>query len=230
MKPSQVKALEIINKIQPHSILDAPCGDGWLGLSLNFKPLIDGIDLYINKNKKLSGYRNIFKFDLDLGIPKLRNKFDLIISCEGIEHFGNSDLFIKTAKINLKKNGTLIITTPNTWHPASRIQYLIRGFFPGFPCLVGKIKSGTHMHIQPWSFPQLYLYLKKNNFKEIKLHDVEEKKPKRFYEYFFAIPQLVYCYSKYKWSKNIEVREFFMQAGSKQSIFGRALVISAKKS
>jgi SAM-dependent methyltransferase len=229
MKPSQITALEIINKIQPNTILDAPCGDGWLGSSLNFKTLIDGIDLYISKSKKLRGYRNISKLDLDLGIPKMRGKYDLIISCEGIEHFGNPDLFIKTAKINLNKNGILIITTPNTWHPASRIQYLMRGFFPGFPCLVGKIKSGSHMHIQPWTFPQLYLYLKKNNFVDIKLHNVEEKKPKRFYEFFFSIPQLIYCYSKYKGSKDIEVREFFMQAASKQSIFGRALVVSARK-
>jgi SAM-dependent methyltransferase len=229
MKPSQITALEIINKIQPNTILDAPCGDGWLGSSLNFKTLIDGIDLYISKSKKLRGYRNISKLDLDLGIPKMRGKYDLIISCEGIEHFGNPDLFIKTAKINLNKNGILIITTPNTWHPASRIQYLMRGFFPGFPCLVGKIKSGSHMHIQPWTFPQLYLYLKKNNFVDIKLHNVEEKKPKRFYEFFFSIPQLIYCYSKYKGSKDIEVREFFMQAASKQSIFGRALVVTAKK-
>jgi SAM-dependent methyltransferase len=229
MKPSQITALEIINKIQPNTILDAPCGDGWLGSSLNFKTLIDGIDLYISKSKKLRGYRNITKLDLDLGIPKMRGKYDLIISCEGIEHFGNPDLFIKTAKINLNKNGILIITTPNTWHPASRIQYLMRGFFPGFLCLVGKIKSGSHMHIQPWTFPQLYLYLKKNNFVDIKLHNVEEKKPKRFYEFFFSIPQLIYCYSKYKGSKDIEVREFFMQAASKQSIFGRALVVTAKK-
>jgi len=227
MKSMQISIISIIHTIRPKTILDAPCGDGWLGLNLNYSAIIDGIDLYQLKVSALKTYRKFRKYDLDYGIPFYR-KYDAIVCCEGIEHIGNPDLLIKSAKKSLNKKGVLIISTPNTLHPASKLQFLIRGCFPGFPYLVGMIKPGSHMHITPMTFPQLYLYLKKNNFKEIKLHDVEEKKPKRLYEYFFGIPQFFYFKYKAIKSKDPEVKDFFIQAGSKQSIYGRRLVVSAK--
>jgi 2-polyprenyl-3-methyl-5-hydroxy-6-metoxy-1,4-benzoquinol methylase len=227
MKSMQLSIMSIIHTIRPKKILDAPCGDGWFGLNLNYSAIIDGIDLYQPKASSMKSYRKFRKYDLDFGIP-FHGNYDAIVCCEGIEHIGNPDLLIKSAKKSLNKNGMLIISTPNTLHPASKLQFLIRGSFPGFPYLIGKIKAGSHMHISPMTFPQLYLLLKKNNFKEIKLHSIQEKKPKRLYEYFFGIPQFLYFKYKAIKSKNAEVKDFFIQAGSKQSIYGRRLVVSAK--
>ena len=42
------------------------------------------------------------------------------------------------------------------------------------------------MHIMPWSFPWLYLYLKLAGFEGIRLHEVYEKKPRHVIEKIFG--------------------------------------------
>ena len=146
---------------------------------------------------------------------------------EGIEHFGNPDLFFKTAHKRLVPGGQLIVTTPNVWFPEARLQFLLRGFFPSFPCLVGRIERGSHMHIMPWSFAHLYLFLRLNGFEKITLHDIDEPKPKRLYERLLGLPQSIYCRHKRAKSLTEEERIFWSFAGSAQSIYGRRLVVSA---
>lgn len=217
---------DIMALMKPRVILDAPCGDGWLKKLVTHDCDIHGIDLFCTNP---DGYKSFSQLDLDLGLPNNESTYDAIVCCEGIEHFGNPDLFIKTAYNSLKLNGVLIITTPNIWYPASKIKFLLRGFFPSFPCLVGKIQRGSHMHIMPWSYPHIYLYLRKNGFADIKLYELSDKKPKNFYEKIFGIPQLIYCAGKLKKSKSEEEREFWRNAGSTQSVYGRRLVVSALK-
>ena len=51
-----LKMVEIIN---PSSILDVPCGDGWLSKKIKKTIQIDGIDLYGGKGIKLQGMEEI---------------------------------------------------------------------------------------------------------------------------------------------------------------------------
>ncbi len=224
MKPYMPVVAGILNEIKPSSILDAPSGKGWLHSLLTFDHSIDGIDLFENKPE---GYRNSLKADLDFGIPGDLEKYDAIVSCEGIEHIGNPLLFLETAKNHLVNNGLIVITTPNVWYPGARLQYFLRGFFPSFPCLVGKIRRGTHMHIMPWSYPQLFLYLKLAGYTNIKLHEVPEKKPKYLHEYIIGFPQKIYCNNRCRKASSGEEKAFWNDAGSNQSLFGRRLVVSA---
>ena len=130
-------------------------------------------------------------------------------------------LFFNKCKEHLADNGVLIITTPNTWHPASKLKFFTRGFFPGFPSLGGKVKRGSHMHIMPWSFPWLWLYFKLAGFTSIKLVELDEKKPKHMFEKVLAIPQKIYCKRQLRRSKSSEEIEYWENAGSDQSIYGR---------
>jgi len=216
--------VDIINDRKPDMILDAPSGDGWLKSAVNYEPEIDGLDLF---DEKPSGYRAFQQADLDFGVPEGLPRYNAVVSCEGIEHIGNPDLFLKTARDHLTDGGLLVLTTPNIWYPGARLQYLLRGFFPGFPCLVGRIERGTHMHIMPWSYPQLFLYLKRNGFDDIRLHDVPERKPKHLFERPLSLPQRLYCASRLKKARTEEERIFWRDAGSKQSVYGRRLVVSA---
>ncbi len=224
MKPYMPVVIDILNEKKSYVILDAPSGGGLPHHSLHFTNDIDGIDLFA---RKPDGYRKFHKCDLNDGVPDEMDIYDAIVSCEGIEHLGNPILFLETAKDHLNKNGVIIITTPNTWYPTAKLQFFLRGFFPGFPCLTGKIKEGTHMHIMPWSFPQLFLYLKLTGYTDIKLHDVPEKKPKYLYERIIGIPQTIYCKHKYKKSRSQEEKRFWKYAGSDQSVYGRRMVVSA---
>lgn len=83
------------------------------------------------------------------------------------------------------------------------------------------------MHIMPWSFPQLFLYLTLTGFKGIALHDIDEPKPKRAYEWLLGLPQHLYCAQKRRAAKNEEERAFWSFVGSRQSVFGRRLVVSS---
>lgn len=205
------------------NVLDTPSGGGWLRGLLDSNVTLDGIDLY---DARPDGYRNFRAADLDRGLPDDLPTYDAIVSCEGLEHIANPELFLRSAAARLNPGGTLIITTPNTWHPAARLQYFTRGFFPGFPSLAGRIEKGTHMHIMPWTFPHLYLYLSLTGFKDITLHDIDEPKPRRAYERLLGFFGKTYCSNRLNKSANDEERRFWTQAGSQQSIYGRRLVVS----
>lgn len=223
LKPYQPVVAALLNARQPRTVLDAPCGSGWLADLLGYDLQLDGIDLLAGPPPKYRHFRNA---DLDNALPPDLGTYDAIVCCEGIEHFGNPEVFFRSTRQHLTPGGLLVVTTPNIWHPAARLQYLLRGFFPGFPCLVGKIERGAHMHIMPWSFPQLYLYLRLTGFTDIALHDIEEPKPKHIYEWLVAVPQLLYCAHKRRRIKTGEEGSFWAHAGSRQSIFGRRLVVS----
>ena len=223
---SKEVVLKIIRELKPKSILDVPSGDGWLANNIDSSIPIDGIDLFRSENKF---YRKWESIDLNDGIPNEFGKYDCIVSCEGLEHLGNPELFFRTAYSSLNDKGTLLISTPNIWYPQSRLQYMLRGFFPGFPSLVGKINKGDHMHIIPWSFPQLYLFFKLNGFSQILLHNEPLSEAKHLYEKIFGFPQYIYCRNKGLRAKFLEEKSFWEMAASKESLYGRHLIITALK-
>ena len=226
MKSYMPAVVKILKDLKVNSVLDAPCGDGWLKTMMNNEAIFDGVDLFASTAK---GYNKLIKYDLDKGLPKELGKYDAIVSCEGLEHFGNPLLFLEDCKSHLKENGTLIITTPNIWYPASKLKYLTRGFFPSFPSIGEKVKRGTHMHITPWCFPWLYLYFRLAGFDKIKLINLDEPKPKHLFERIIGLPQRIYCIQKLKSSQSSEERDYWFQVGSKQSLYGRRLLVTAIK-
>ena len=94
--------------------------------------------LLVDNNKNRKFYTLDLKnadFNIDLEKPKrINKKFDTLIAGEIIEHLSNPSHFIKYCCSLLKKNGRLILTTPN----ASGLQYLIN---PGW-CVNYKDYSG----------------------------------------------------------------------------------------
>ena len=131
MQSSSKQALvEFLKDRDFKSALDAPSGDGWLHKALGDDTVVDGIDLYVDE---APGYRRLWKYDLDEGLPDDCGDYDLICCCEGIEHVGNPLLLLRRFHRALKAGGSLIVTTPNVWFPQSRMQYAFRGFFPSFP-------------------------------------------------------------------------------------------------
>lgn len=216
---------QILAALAPGTLLDCPSGGGWLARDLGDDVAVDGIDLYAETR---GPYRRLYAHDLDRGLPDELPNYDVIACCEGIEHFANPELFLRSAHAHLAPGGTLLVTTPNTWYPQARIQYLLRGFFPGFPCLVGKIRKGSHMHIMPWSFPQLYLFLRLAGFDAIRLHAEPLSRAKHLHERLFGLPQSLYCRRKARRARSDEERDFWEQAGSRASVYGRHLIVSAR--
>jgi len=227
MKNYQEAITTIINRIQPATILDAPAGNGWLIHAIRYNvEQIDGIDLYASPP---DGYHNFSAHNLDQPLPSSLPKYEAIVCCEGIEHITNPGVLIQSITNHLQHEGTAIISTPNIWYPSARLAFFFRGFFPSFPSLVGKINKGSHMHLIPWSWPQLYLFFRLHGFTDIQLHKVNEPKPKHLLERLFGFPLYYYCTSRATKADNEEERQFWLTAATDQSIYGRRLVVSATK-
>jgi hypothetical protein len=123
----------------------------------------------------------------------------------------------------------LIVTTPNVWYPQARLQFMLRGFFPSFPSLADRVKPGTHMHITPWSWPQLYVFLKLAGFGTPVIIEEPMSKARHLYEHVLGLPAKWYCRRKLRKARTEEERAYWRAAGSGPSRLGRHLMVSVVK-
>lgn len=115
-----VKIIKIIMDNKPNKILDIGCGDGLLLSNIkNVLPEADlyGIDVYDTKIKEIQ----IMASDITQGVPYKKNKFDCVVLGEVIEHLPDPDFILKEIRRVLKRNGILILSTPNLVSWANRI-------------------------------------------------------------------------------------------------------------
>jgi SAM-dependent methyltransferase len=172
--------------------------------------------------------RHFTSGDLDHGISTSLEKYDMVVSCEGIEHFSNPGLFFSSALAQLNPQGVLVVTTPNTWQPTARIKYLTRGSFPGFPTLAGRTKHGTHMHIMPWNWAQLYLFFSLAGFADITLHPCMGK-ARMWLERSLSVGMWAYCRKRERKSLSEEERKFWTVAATDGALLSGQLVVSGRK-
>ncbi len=222
---SKVAVINFLKRWTPQTILDAPCGNGWLASLLPYSADIDGVDLYVAPSV---GYRRVLKGDLDEGLAPDLPLYDAILCCEGLDQLGNPMLFLMSARRHLAPGGFILITLPNTWYPESRLLYLVRGFFPSYRYHPERFAPQNFIQKIPWSFPQLYLFLKLAGFGEIELQAEQLSQPKHLWEWLIALPQAFYCRSRQREASSEKERDFWSKAGSPGSRLGRHLIVTAR--
>tara|TARA_Y100000816_G_scaffold287329_1_gene269840 strand:- start:10 stop:759 length:750 start_codon:yes stop_codon:yes gene_type:complete len=117
-KISQLKHIyDYLKKKKPGKILDIGCGHGWLLSGLNNKWKKFGLDISHYASKNAQKYGEIFVGELKN--YKQRN-FDVITALHFIEHHPKPENFIIQVKKILKKNGILILETPDFDSAAAR--------------------------------------------------------------------------------------------------------------
>ncbi len=115
--------IDLVLEQKPKKILDIGCGSGFLIDILQEKihAEFSGIDVYKNSAKKNWRYKSC---DITKGLPFKDEEFDLVIFGEVIEHVPNPDKVLYEIRRVLKKNGKLIVSTPNLVSWANRILVL----------------------------------------------------------------------------------------------------------
>ena len=104
---------KILKKFSASRTLDFGCNDGRLMVSLNKKINYHGIDINNNLKKNFLYSKKIKIYKKN--IPIYKSKFDSIIISHVIGHLNNPVKAICELKKNLKKNGIIIIITPNKY-------------------------------------------------------------------------------------------------------------------
>lgn len=153
---SKVTTLNKVLKLIPDrgKVLDVGCFNGFFmeKIKLDSPNLeVQGVDAssVAVKTCQVKGL-NVIECDVENVLPFPDDYFDTVVAVELIEHLADTDSFLKEVKRVLKKDGYLILATPNFFSLARRIMTLF-GVNPYFeasftypPKMAGHLRFFTH--------------------------------------------------------------------------------------
>ena len=135
------ESVQFVNEQKPGRILDVGAGMGFFLSAINNeweKHAIEISEYSAERIKKF--YQNINVINSNLNLTSFRNEFfDVIMFYHVIEHLENPNIELEILYNLLKKDGTLIIGTPNIFSLAAKVfRGNFRLFGPGHLCLFNK--------------------------------------------------------------------------------------------
>ena len=162
-----IKIFPYLKSLKNPKILDLGCGEGqFYDILKEYKTDFEyvGVDIskkQIAKARKKGIYAVVC--DISKKIPFRNNTFDVIIATEIIEHLFDTTSFLKKCNSVLKKEGLLILTTPNIASLGNRINLLF-GKRPG--CIDYRIENSPG-HIRAFVRSDLKNLVEEGKFKII---------------------------------------------------------------
>jgi len=112
--------------------LDVGCWNGNLGAKLirDKNCIVDGVDVNTEmlKQAQKKGYHTTYVINLNsenVNFLDIKQKYDVIMFADVLEHLINPELVLKLAQQKLKKGGKIIISLPNVAFLLNRIQLLL---------------------------------------------------------------------------------------------------------
>ncbi len=131
---SYVKSSKHLSSLQSVSIFDVGCGTG--DLLCEFKKYLKDVSLtgcdYTDFKVLSDPSIEFFQHDCNKDLPTQTPQFDLVTSSEVIEHIENPRHFVRQLSSKLKKDGILIISTPNLESITSLLSFALRGYHSAF--------------------------------------------------------------------------------------------------
>ena len=212
-------------------ILDIPCGEGAFTKRLQERN-IDIVSADCVHTIKLPDTR-FETANMNDTLPFEEGYFDGIVCIDGIEHIEKQFDFVRECNRILKKDGYLIISTPNISALRSRFRWLITGFH-------GKCKTPLNEkcptpadHINMISFPELRYILETNGFTVKKITTNRVKLVSWLYLLFvpFSFMNTLYWFKKEAKNETLKeiYKQIFPQLFSIPVLFGETLIVKAVK-
>lgn len=170
-------------------------------------------------------------------LPYDDNFFDAITFTEVIEHLEDHRKILKEINRVLKKDGVLIVTTPNILNLKSRVRFFLVGFYNLFGPMHVK-ESDLHSaggHINPISYFYLSHSLLDADFSNIQ--PIIDKKQKTSVFWLFLLYPLIRIGSFFTYKKelnkyktiDIHNKDYVYKMNSIDLLLGRTIVVSALK-
>lgn len=233
LKDPHDKIIDILTRFDHRGrLLDAPAGHGFISKKLR-EVGFDVIAIDINPQLFCIPGISCEKVDLNKNLPFKDECFDFVLCSNGIEHLENPSHFIRECYRVLKREGKILITTPNILNLKSRLANLFIGFnlFKGRPCNeVDSYEGGDHIHLA--NYYELRINLHRNGFKI--LEATTHRYSNTSMCLFPLIPVIyLFTYRAFKREKNQAQRErnkeILNHVLSMDLLFGKKLYILAEK-
>jgi len=162
------KILNLFNQLKKSEskLLDIGCANGFITKEfVKMKYQAYGIDISSKLLKQAKKKEvKVKQIDINNGLSFSNNFFDFIFAGEIIEHIQNTEIIFKEINRVLKKNGQIIITTPNLAHLPDRIK-LLKG---QAPTQIQPLHKYLKLHIRQFTHSSLNQILRSYGFKIIK--------------------------------------------------------------
>lgn len=131
LSKSQEKIIDLVGSSK--KVLELGCSSGYMSKLLKENNCqVDGLEIDRKSAEQAKKYLNklfIGSLDEEMFLKKIKEKYDVIVAADVLEHTKNPEVVLKSLRKNLKEEGRFIISLPNIACWQMRKNLFLKGDF-----------------------------------------------------------------------------------------------------